>query len=54
MSFRAEILRGILKNIVLGLDGKNSFKNAEEVDFQFMQKKQPKISLFGPLESATT
>jgi hypothetical protein len=38
MSVRAEILRGILKIIVLGLVGKNSFKNTGEVDFQFMQK----------------
>jgi hypothetical protein len=54
MFVRAEIMRGILKKIVLALDGKNSFKNPEEVDFQFMPKKQPKIPLFGPLKSAIT
>jgi hypothetical protein len=32
----AEIVRGILKEIVLGLYGKNSFKNVQKVDFQFM------------------
>jgi hypothetical protein len=54
MSVRAEILRGILKKIVLGLDGKNSFKNAEEVDLQFYAKKQPKIPHFGLLKMAIT
>jgi hypothetical protein len=52
MSVRAEILCEILQKIVLGLDGK--IKNNEEVDFQFMPKKQPKIPLFGPLKSAIT
>jgi hypothetical protein len=42
LSVRPEILCGILKKIVLGLDGKNSFKNAEEVDFQFYTKKTAK------------
>jgi hypothetical protein len=36
MSVRAEILHGILRKIVLGLDGKISFKNAQKIDFQFM------------------
>jgi hypothetical protein len=43
------------QKIVLGLDGKNSIKNAEEVNFQFYaQKKQPKIPLFGPLKTTIT
>jgi hypothetical protein len=29
----------ILKKLVFGLDGKNSFKNGQEVDFQFYTKK---------------
>jgi hypothetical protein len=49
-SIRAEILRGILKEIVLGHDGKNLFENAEEVDFQIYTQKMPKIPLFGPLK----
>jgi hypothetical protein len=36
LSVRAEILCGILKKIVLGLNEKNFIKNAQKVDFQFM------------------
>jgi hypothetical protein len=54
MTVMAEILHGILKIIVLGSNGKKSFKNAWKIDFQFMPKKQPKISLFGPLKTDIT
>jgi hypothetical protein len=50
LSVRAEILCGILRIIVLGLDGKNSFKNAWKIDFQFMKKNLAKIPLFGRLK----
>jgi hypothetical protein len=50
-SVRAEILRVILKKIVLGLDGKNSTKDAQEDEFQFKKKKnRQKYPLSGPLE----
>jgi hypothetical protein len=39
LSVRTEILCGILKEIVLGLDEKNSYKNGQEVVFQFYAKK---------------
>jgi hypothetical protein len=39
LSVRAEILCGILKRIVFGLDGKNSFKNDLKVECQFSQTK---------------
>jgi hypothetical protein len=44
---------GFLKKQFLDLMEKNSFKNAEEVDFQ-LPKKQPKILLLGPLKTAIT
>jgi hypothetical protein len=46
MSVRDEILCGIQKKIVLGLVGKDSFKNAEEVDFQFYAPKTAKNTPF--------
>jgi hypothetical protein len=41
----AKIVHGILTKAVLGLDGKNSSKKAQEADFQFYTKKRPKIPL---------
>jgi hypothetical protein len=35
----AENLHVILRKIILGLDGKNSNKDAQEVDFQFSPQK---------------
>jgi hypothetical protein len=40
----------ILKEIVIGLDGKNSNKDAQKVEFQFLPPKTAKIPLFGPLK----
>jgi hypothetical protein len=45
-SVKAELLQGILKKIVLGRDGKNSIKDAEEVSFQFYAKKTAKNTPF--------
>jgi hypothetical protein len=39
-------LHGILKKKAFGLDGKNSFKNTEEVDFQFQAKKMAENTRF--------
>jgi hypothetical protein len=39
LSVRAEILCGILKKIVLGLDGKKFFKNGQEVVLEFYAPK---------------
>jgi hypothetical protein len=50
----ATILRVILKKIVLGLDGKNSTKDAQEVEFQFSPPKTAKIPPFRPLRIAIT
>jgi hypothetical protein len=47
VSVRAEILCGILKKIVLGLDGKNSIKNALKVKYQFSPPKTAKLPLLG-------
>jgi hypothetical protein len=55
LSVSRKFLSGILKKIVFGLDGKNSFQSAEKVDFKFMPQKSPqKITLFGPLKMAIT
>jgi hypothetical protein len=37
----AEILCGILRKIIAGLDRKDFFKNAQKVDFQFYAQKYP-------------
>jgi hypothetical protein len=49
-SVRAEILHGILEKIVLGLGGKNSFKNAQKADYQFYTKKGQKYPFLGCLK----
>jgi|TARA_B110001454_G_scaffold100316_1_gene94721 hypothetical protein len=46
VSLRAEILCGNLKKVVLRLEGKNSFKNGQEVDFQFYTQKTAKNAPF--------
>jgi hypothetical protein len=48
LSVRAKILLGILTEIVLGLDGKISLKNGQEIEFEFFSLKQLKITLFEP------
>jgi hypothetical protein len=50
LSVKAEILHGILKKIVFGLDGKNSFKNGQEVEFQFYIKNGKKCPILGCLK----
>jgi hypothetical protein len=47
LSVRAEILHGILKKIVLGLDGKTSIKNVLKVEYQFSPPKTAKLPLLG-------
>jgi hypothetical protein len=54
LSVRAEILRVILKKIVLGLEGKNSFKNAQKVDFTLLHPKNGQKYHIGPLKTAIT
>jgi hypothetical protein len=49
LSIKGEILRGILKKIVLELDVINSYKNAQEVDVHFYAKKRAENTHFLPL-----
>jgi hypothetical protein len=53
MSIRAENLHVILRKIILGLDGKNSNKDAQMVDFQFSPQKTALIPLFRLFKLAT-
>jgi hypothetical protein len=46
LSVRAENLHVILRKIILGLDEKNSNKDAQEVDFQFLPPKKAKNTPF--------
>jgi hypothetical protein len=46
LSVSAEILRGIQKKIVLGLYRKKSFKNGQEIGFEFYAQKMAKNSPF--------
>jgi hypothetical protein len=50
MSVRPEILRGILKKILFGPDGKIVFKNAKEVNFQFYTQNGHKYPFLGRLK----
>jgi small ligand-binding sensory domain FIST len=54
LSIRAEILHGILKKIVLGLEGKIPSKMLRKLIFSLMPKKRPKIPHFGSLKTAIT
>jgi hypothetical protein len=50
LSVWAEILRVILRKIVQGLDGKNSTKDAQKVEFQFSLKNRQKIPILDPFK----
>jgi hypothetical protein len=52
---RPKILCGNLKKVVLGLDGKDSFKNGQKVSVPVLHpKKLSKMPLFGLLKMATS
>jgi hypothetical protein len=53
LSIRAEIVCGILKNVFLGVGGKNPLKKMlRKLIFSFTLNIQPKIPFFGPLKMA--
>jgi hypothetical protein len=54
LSVRAGILHGIKKKIVLGLDGNNSFKNAEEFEISVLRPELGKKTPFWAASNAIT
>jgi hypothetical protein len=47
LSVKAGIVCWIVKEIVLGLDEKNSIKNGQDIEFEFYVQKMAKNSPFG-------